>query len=82
MQARCKSNPLDGGDHLRRIDLPHIVLYKRLLLRQADLCALYTGQPFQGLLHQERSTRSGHAAHVEDQLGFSSSAIFGELNYH
>ena len=82
LQAGCKSNPLDSGDHLRRINLPHVILYNRLLLRKADLCALYTGQPFQGLLHQERSTRSGHAAHVEDQLGLSGRSIFGELNHH
>ena len=82
LQARCKSNPLDGGDHLRCINFPHLVLYNRLLLRKTDLCVLHTGQPFQGLLHQEWSTRSGHAAYVEDQLGLSGRDIFGELNHH
>lgn len=68
MKARRKANVFDGHDHLLHTDLVRFIAHHGLLLRKARLCLFHTWQPFQGLLDQERSGRSRHALHVQDNL--------------
>lgn len=77
-KARRKANVFDGHDHLLHTDLVRFIAYHGLLLRKARLCLFHTWQPFQGLLDQQRSGRSRHALHVQDDLFESSGRLLRE----
>lgn len=77
-EACRKANVFDGRDHLLDSDFVGFIAYHCLLLGKARLRLFHTGQPFQGLLDQERSGGSAHALHVQDDLLDSSGRLLRE----
>lgn len=77
-KACRKAHVFDGRDHRLHTDRVRFIAHHGLLLRKADLCLFHTRQPFQGLLDQQRSGRSRHALHVQDDLLESSGRLLRE----